>query len=87
MEDWAAVPWGSKSFSPRRGRVWGGRGEVEEEEGEGRFWWVREARKRKSWVSSVRSGAGAGGGLDWEASRVGEGGVEGIMGVGSDVLR
>ena len=48
VEDWETVPWGSKSFSPRRGRV--------EVVG------ARE-RKRKSWVSSVgsRSGGGDGG--------------------------
>ena len=42
--DWEAVPCGSKSFSPRRGRVCG--------VGE------RLVRRRKSWVSSVGSGEG-----------------------------
>lgn len=58
---WERVPWCSKSFSPRRGRVgWsvvlercelgaGKCGEVEED------YWARVERKRKSWVSSERS--------------------------------
>lgn len=55
VEDWARVPWGSKSFSPRRGRLGWER--------------EREARKRKSWVSSERSGA-------WGCSSIGEAIVE-----------
>ena len=51
MEDWDCVPWGSKSFSPRRGRVAGADEEVVD-------WRDRAERKRKSWVSSVRSGGG-----------------------------
>ena len=67
MVDWEAVPCGSKSFSPRRGRVWGADWEGEE----------RVVRRRKSWVSSVGSGeAGRG---EWE----GEGGGEVIVAVGS----
>lgn len=79
MEDWEAVPWGSKSFSPRRGRVWGVFGEVE---------WEREReraeRRRKSWVSSVRSGSGGCG--EGDGGREGEGGGEVIIAAGNGVL-
>lgn len=47
VDDCAWVPWGSKSFSPRRGREGAFKGLREME---------REERKRKSWVSSSRSG-------------------------------
>ena len=69
MEVWACVPWGSKSFSPRRGRVAG----VEEEVVDS---WDRAERKRKSCVSSVRSGGGG-----WmDGSRDGDCGGDDMIG-------
>lgn len=58
---WERVPWCSKSFSPRRGRVgWSvvlekceldvGKAGIMRE-----LYWERVDRKRKSWVSSERS--------------------------------
>ena len=63
-EAWEVVPWGSKSFSPRRGRdgeleggVSGGSWGMN---GGGGGNWERWVMKRKSWVSSVRSVSAAG---------------------------
>lgn len=57
---WERVPWSSKSFSPRRGRVgWSVLERCELDVGKAErlreIYWERVDRKRKSWVSSERS--------------------------------